>query len=206
MGEVQLAALLCAFLAGSDDEVRHYFDVYDTKRYVRVDCETPDHVIEVGMDGTSSARDSVHQALFYAHLTGKTPVVLMIDQDGFEGRFEYEMRHVTEMANVGYARCSKGAILRWVESSPMRASVWARSVFHGSRPLGIFLLVRLLIIMRPPTMPKGSGLPARQVADGCGRSDQGSPSCAARRQIPGPVADPAQSADTLHHGNSCFGN
>ncbi|QEW24520.1 hypothetical protein [Roseovarius indicus] len=123
MGEVQLAALLCAFLAGSDDEVRHYFDVYDTKRYVRVDCETPDHVIEVGMDGTSSARDSVHQALFYAHLTGKTPVVLMIDQDGFEGRFEYEMRHVTEMANVGYARCSKGAILRWVESSPMRASV-----------------------------------------------------------------------------------
>ena len=122
MGEVQLAALLCAFLAGSDDEVRHYFDVYDTKRYVRVDCETPDHVIEVGMDGTSSARDSIHQALFCAHLTGKTPVVVMIDQDGFEGRFEYEMRHVTEMANVAYARCSKGAILRWVESSPMRAT------------------------------------------------------------------------------------
>ena len=120
MGEVQLAALLCAFLAGSEKEERHYFDVYDTKRYVRVDCETPEHVIEVGMDGTASARDSLHQALFYAHLTGKTPVVVMIDQDGYEGRFEYEMRHVTGMAGVAYARCSKAAILRWVESSPMR--------------------------------------------------------------------------------------
>ncbi|MEQ9259716.1 MAG: hypothetical protein RIG84_11520 [Roseovarius sp.] len=120
MGEVQLAALLCAFLAGSEKEERHYFDVYDTKRYVRVDCETPEHVIEVGLDGTSSARDSVHQALFFAHLTGKRPVVVMIDQDGYEGRFEYEIRHVAAMAGVAYARCSKSAILRWVESSPMR--------------------------------------------------------------------------------------
>jgi hypothetical protein len=120
MGEVELAALLCAFLAGSAEEERHYFDVNGMKRHVRVDCETDRHVIEVGIDGKDSARDSVHQALFFAHLTGKRPVVILIDQDGYEGRFEYEMRHVTKAAGVLYARCGKDVILRWSASAPMR--------------------------------------------------------------------------------------
>lgn len=120
MGEVQLAALLCAFLAGSEQETRHYFDVYGQKRHVRVDCETERHVFEIGLDGTDSSRDSVHQALFFAHLTGKAPVVILIDRDGYEGRFEYEMRQVTEAAGVAYARCAKDVILRWASSAPMR--------------------------------------------------------------------------------------
>ena len=98
MGEVELAALLCAFLAGSETETRHYFDDYDQKRYVRIDCETDTHVIEVGLDQKASSRDSVHQALFAAFLTGKKPMVVLIDRDGFEGRFEYEMRQVTRAA------------------------------------------------------------------------------------------------------------
>ena len=131
MGEVQLAAMLCTFLAGADNETRHYFDVNDMKRYVRVDCETADHVIEIGLDGTASARDSVHQALFAAHLTGKAPIVIVIDQDGYEGRFEYELRIVSDMAGVAHARCSKAAILRWMESAPARADT-AR---HGAHDL-----------------------------------------------------------------------
>ncbi|WP_167853442.1 hypothetical protein [Roseovarius aestuariivivens] len=39
-------------------------------------------MIEIGLDGKSSARDSLHQALFAEHLTGKTPVVILIDRDG----------------------------------------------------------------------------------------------------------------------------
>ncbi|RBI73516.1 hypothetical protein DQW77_08945 [Roseovarius sp. TE539] len=120
MGEVELAGLLCAFLAGSESETRHYFDGYEMKRHVRVDCETARHVIEVGLDGKSSARDSVHQALFFAHLTDKEPVVILIDRDGYVGRFEHEMGIVAPAAGVTYARCAKAAILRWSETAAMR--------------------------------------------------------------------------------------
>lgn len=120
MGEVYLAALLCAFLAGSEEETRHYFDANGMKRHVRVDCETREHVIEIGLDGKSSARDSLHQALFFAHLTGKTPVVILIDRDRHEGRFEYEMRQVTRAAGVAYVRCSKAFVLRWAATAAMR--------------------------------------------------------------------------------------
>lgn len=122
MGEVELAALLCAFLAGSETETRHYFDDYDQKRYVRIDCETDTHVIEVGLDQKASSRDSVHQALFAAFLTGKKPMVVLIDRDGFEGRFEYEMRQVTRAAGVAYARCSEDFIQRWAATAPFRAA------------------------------------------------------------------------------------
>lgn len=120
MGEVELAAILCAFLGGSQAETRQYFDTYEMKRHIRVDCETERHVIEVALDGTSSARDSVHQALFAAHLTGKEPAVIMIDRDGFVGRFEYEMRPVTKAANVTYIRCPQDVILRWAATSGLR--------------------------------------------------------------------------------------
>ena len=114
MGEVALAALLCGFLAGGVTEERHYFDIYETKRYVRVDCETATHVIEIGLDEKDSARDSVHQALFAAGLAaGKIPAVILIDRDGFEGRFEYEMRAVTGMLGMAYVSCSAGWIEAW---------------------------------------------------------------------------------------------
>ncbi len=120
MGEVELAALLCAFLAGSDGETRQYFDVNGLSRHVRVDCETDSHVIEIGLDGKSSARDSLHQALFYEHLTGKIPVVILIDRDGLEGRFEYELRQTAGMVGVTYLRCAEDFIVRWAATGPMR--------------------------------------------------------------------------------------
>ncbi len=120
MGEVELAALLCAFLAGSEQETRQYFDVGGMTRYVRVDCETDSHVIEVGLDGKSNSRDSVHQALFFAHLTGKTPAVVLIYRDGHVGRFEHEMRHVTRAAGVVYATCRDAFIVRWAQTRALR--------------------------------------------------------------------------------------
>jgi hypothetical protein len=72
MGEVELAAILCAMLGG-EVEKRHHFAVLDRVHYVSVDCETPTHVIEVGLDDRRSSYDSVHQAGFAASLTGKTP-------------------------------------------------------------------------------------------------------------------------------------
>ena len=118
MGEVAIAAALCGLLAGSAAEERHYFDIQGIKRYVRVDCETETHVIEIGLDGKDSSRDSVHQALFAAHLAkGKIPAVIMIDRSGddgrYEGRFEYEMRQVTGMLGMAYARCSEDWIKAW---------------------------------------------------------------------------------------------
>lgn len=134
MGEVYLAALLCAFLSGSDTETRQYFDVNGIARYVRVDCETDSHVIEIGLDGTQSARDSVHQALFAASLTGKTPAVILIDRDGYEGRFEYEMRQVAPVAGVVYAACNKGAIERWAATSGLRRQAKSADDLPRGRP------------------------------------------------------------------------
>jgi hypothetical protein len=122
MGEVEIAALLCAFLAGSEAETHRYFDVNGMRRHVRVDCETAEHVIEIGLDEKSSSRDSLHQALFAAHLTGKIPVVILIDRDGAEGRFEFEMRHVTRAAGVAYATCREGFVQRWAMTQVLRAA------------------------------------------------------------------------------------
>ncbi|MFN3209092.1 MAG: hypothetical protein ACE369_08840 [Roseovarius sp.] len=135
MGEVELAGLLCAFLSGSAAEQRHYFDVAGMKRYVRVDCETKGHVIELGLDGSASGRDSVHQALFAQHLTGKAPVVILIDRDGHEGRFEFEMRHVTQAAGVLYLRCSEDAIHRWAGRRACGRKQPARTICRGRGPL-----------------------------------------------------------------------
>ena len=47
-------------------------------------------------------------------------ILILIDRDGYEGRFEHEMRHVTKAAGVLYLRCSEGAIQRWAATSGMR--------------------------------------------------------------------------------------
>lgn len=120
MGEVELAALICAFLAGSADEQRQYFDINGMRRHVRVDCETDTHVIEIALDAKPSARDSLHQALFYAHLTGKQPLVIIIDRDGYEGRFEYELRQTTAMTGMAYASCSEDFVVKWATTRGLR--------------------------------------------------------------------------------------
>lgn len=127
MNETALALLLCNLLNGGETEVRHEFPNLGADRSVRVDCETPTHIIEVGLDGTSSVRDSVHQAVFYSLVTSpgpdgapKIPMVVIIDRDGLEDRWEYEMRLVTRNLGIAFARCKAGFIQAWGASAGLR--------------------------------------------------------------------------------------
>ncbi|WP_099826172.1 hypothetical protein [Oceaniglobus indicus] len=109
--EIELAAVLCSLILGGETEVSHPYSVgYDLHR-IRVDCETPDAVIEVGLDKRSSL-DSLQQALFAASLTGKRPVIAMIDTDGREGPFELRIRTAAEMAGVDYTVYQRHALIR----------------------------------------------------------------------------------------------
>jgi len=120
--EATYVALLCSLLGGAEPETSLEFDVYgyDRPREVRVDRETPTHVIEIGLDERVSARDSVHQAVFAATLTGKSPWIILIDTNWTEGRYEQEMRHVTEYLGLSYTRCSAGLLERWVATAGLR--------------------------------------------------------------------------------------
>lgn len=121
MSEIVVTALLCGLLNGGVTEQRHYFEPLGEARHIRIDCETPSHVIEVGLDNTPSIRDSLHQALFAAELTGKSPMIVLIDTDGGEGRYEYEMRRVSARANVLFRTCRRGFVERWAATTYWRS-------------------------------------------------------------------------------------
>lgn len=120
MVENAFALLLCNLLLGAETEARHEFANIGDERAIRVDCETPTHVIELGLDEKPSNRDSIHQAVFAAHLTGKAPMVLLIDTDGEEGRYEYEMRIVATRLGVTYGVCKAGFLQRWAATAGLR--------------------------------------------------------------------------------------
>jgi|GEM_PF-1142793 len=148
MGEVTIAAALCGLLAGSAVETNHYFDVNWERRHVEVDCETPTHVIEIGLDQKPDSRDSVHQALLAAYLTDfrKIPAVILIDRDDEEGKYELEMRRVTGMLGLAYATCSDKWIKAWQARGGMRVvpdgtndlpkEAWATSACDLSQIVG----------------------------------------------------------------------
>ena len=87
--------------AGGQTEVRHAYTYPTGQSYIRVDCETEDTVYEGGLDKRSSL-DSVQQALFFAHLTGKEPAVVIYDTDGQIGQYEHRIRVACEAAGVRY--------------------------------------------------------------------------------------------------------
>ena len=80
---------------------RHGYTSAGGRGYVEVDCETGTMVYEGGLDKRSSL-DSVQQALFFSHVTGKRPAVVIYDTDGREGRFEYRIRVACRKAGVRY--------------------------------------------------------------------------------------------------------
>ncbi len=90
----------CASVGGRT-EVRHEYEYPGGRSYVKVDCETDTHVYEGGLHKRSSL-DSVQQALFFSHLTGKRPVVVIYDTDGQVGRFEYRIEAACDRVGVGY--------------------------------------------------------------------------------------------------------
>lgn len=120
--EATYISLLCALIGGAEPETPQFFEVfgYERPRYIRVDCETPTHVIEIGLDERVSARDSVHQAVLAAAFTDKLPMVVMVDTDGSEGRYELEMRIVTGYLGVAYSACSARFLERWAATVGFR--------------------------------------------------------------------------------------
>ncbi len=90
----------CTMVNG-ETETRHGYASAGGRSYVEVDCETSTMVYEGGLDKRSSL-DSVQQALFFSHVTGKRPAVVIYDTDGREGRFEYRIRIACREAGVRY--------------------------------------------------------------------------------------------------------
>jgi len=109
--ETEAILILCALLGG-DNEVTHRYSINEGSYSIRVDCETDTRVIEVGLDKRSSL-DSVQQAEFAGWLTGKTPVVALIDTDGVEGRFEYRIETTANRFGVDYVTYSQDYLRRW---------------------------------------------------------------------------------------------
>ena len=96
---------------GGQTEVRHDYttDAGETS-YVIVDCETDTEVIEGGLDKRSSL-DSIQQALFFAFLTGKKPVVVIYDTDGIEGKIEYRIKIGAAHAGVGFTKSRMSGLM-----------------------------------------------------------------------------------------------
>ena len=90
----------CAMVNG-ETETRHRYIYANGSSFVKVDCETSTTVYEGGLDKRSSL-DSLQQALFFSHVTGKRPAVVIYDTDGQEGRFEYRIRTACQRAGVRY--------------------------------------------------------------------------------------------------------
>ena len=98
--EADYNALFCQAVGG-ELEGRHTYNFGTGSSYVVVDCETANTVWEGGLDKRSSL-DSIQQALFFYHVTGKTPAVVIYDTDGVEGMYEYRIRIAAELAGVRY--------------------------------------------------------------------------------------------------------
>ena len=119
--ETDLTAILCALILGGEAEVRHEYVAVDKAHHIRVDCETDTHVIEVGLDDRRSAQDSLHQALFAAELTGKLPMVVIIDTNGREEAMQYQVRTVARALGVSYLTWTEDYLIRWQMTAPFRA-------------------------------------------------------------------------------------
>ena len=100
----------CTMVNG-ETETRHGYTSAGGRSYVEVDCETGTMVYEGGLDKRSSL-DSVQQALFFSHVTGKRPAVVIYDTDGREGRFEYRIRIACRKAGVRYESFRKRPVGR----------------------------------------------------------------------------------------------
>ena len=94
--EAIATTIFCASIGGIE-ETRHNY----LHSYVKVDCETETQVIEAGLDKRSSL-DSIQQAVFFATLTGKEPVVVIYDTDGKEGKYEYRIKNACNWLRIKY--------------------------------------------------------------------------------------------------------
>lgn len=99
--EADFNALFCADVGGEQETRHDYTYGVEKTGYVLVDCETDTMVWEGGLDRRSSL-DSIQQAIFASHLTGKAPGVVVYDTDNEEGQYEYRIRIAAELVGVEY--------------------------------------------------------------------------------------------------------
>ena len=118
MSEAEAISILCAMLNG-EPEVRHHYEIDEGAHYVQVDCETETHVIEVGLDKRSSL-DSAQQAEFAGWVSGKKPMVIIVDQDGVESSIEFRVRTASKRFGIEYSTVSDDFLLRWQMTSYFR--------------------------------------------------------------------------------------
>lgn len=118
MTEADAILALCSMLGGQP-EVRHTYVIDHGEHHVRVDCETETHVIEVGMDKRSSL-DSVQQAEFFAWVSGKLPMVIIVDEDGIEGPIEYQIERAAIRFGIEHRTYNADFLLRWLMTSYFR--------------------------------------------------------------------------------------
>jgi hypothetical protein len=128
--EIELAAILCGLILGGEVESRHDFIAAGHAHHIRVDCETATHVVEVGFDAKRSSLDTVHQAIYAAELTGKLPMVVIIDTNGVEENVEYQVRTVAAAAGVSYMTVDKDFLIRWQMTWPFRQKRDALNLFN----------------------------------------------------------------------------
>ena len=98
--EAEYNRLFCQSVSGQT-ETRHYYTYAGGRSYIQVDCETVTMVYEGGLDKRSSL-DSVQQALFASHVTGKRPSVVIYNTDGKEGQFEFRIKTACQQVGVRY--------------------------------------------------------------------------------------------------------
>ena len=99
--EADYNAKFCAEIGGKQEPRHNYTYGEGQEGYVVVDCETDTMVWEGGLDRRSSL-DSVQQALFAAHVTGKQPGVVIYDTDKKEGQYEYRIRTAADIVGIRY--------------------------------------------------------------------------------------------------------
>ncbi len=108
MTEAQAIPLICALLGG-EPEVRLHFEIDSGSRFVQIDCLTDTHAIEVGLDKRSSL-DSYQQASFAAWVSGRKPMIVIVDTDGVQGVYEYRIEAVARENGVLFQSISKIAL------------------------------------------------------------------------------------------------
>ena len=121
--EADLLHVICVLMLGGTPEVRTPYAIDDGDHYIRIDCLTDTHAVEIGLDDRRSSQDSVHQAIFAAHLTDRAPMVVMVDTNGVEEAIEFQVETVAQSLGVAYQVIDRDLILRLQMTAPFRARV-----------------------------------------------------------------------------------
>lgn len=120
MFENDLIPIICAVVLGGAAEIPLHYELDDGRHSVRADCITQDHAVEIGLDGRRSAYDSLHQALFYASLTDRAPMVVMVDTDGVEDNAQFQVETTARAMGVEFRVYDIDYLIRLQMTAPFR--------------------------------------------------------------------------------------